>query len=149
MSTEMSVQVALRERLLFEGRGSGGLTVRLDASAPLGDAAGMSPLELVLIALASSAGQEVLELLRQEGQTVQKLEVCAHSQHQDDPPGAFANITLEFACHGSEIECEAVERAIELASLRFCPVWSMLEQSTWISATYRVLNDPEPAPAET
>ncbi|GAB4213986.1 MAG: hypothetical protein OHK0022_51840 [Roseiflexaceae bacterium] len=135
MSIEHTITVEFFVQEPYRATNQLGAPLTLDPYAPGGMA---SPVELLLLSLVACAGQEVLTLLRQEGQAVVALEVQVHAKHRDQYPLILSTIALDFAVTGEEIDSEAVSRSIELVSLRYCPIWSMLEQSAWITASYRV-----------
>jgi putative redox protein len=149
MVTELSAHVVLHDGFCFEGGARSGHTVQLDAAPPHGAGAGLTPMELVLISLAGCSGMDVAAILRKKRQPIEGLEVRAHSQRSDEHPTVFTAINLEYVVHGSDVEPDAVGRAIELSRERYCPVWAMLDPGVRITASYRVVcDDPVLAPAD-
>jgi len=109
----------------------------------------MTPMELVLLSLASCSAMDVVAILRKKRQPVERLEVRVHGQRQSEHPTVFTSINLEYIVHGSDVDVQAVRRAIELSRERYCPVWAMLEPGVRISAASRVVcDDPVLVPAD-
>jgi len=141
MASELSVHVVLQEGLHFTGRSCSGHTVELDAPAFEGGDAGMSPMELLLISLASCSAMDVIAILRKKRQLAEGLEVRVHGQRQAEHPTVFTSINLEYVVHGSAVDPQALTRAIELSRERYCPIWAMLEPGVRITAASRVVCD--------
>jgi putative redox protein len=141
MTTELAAHVALLKGLHFQGSTRSGYTIDLDAPGSVGGGAGMSPMELLLISLASCSAMDVATILRKKRQLVEGLEVRVHGQRQDEHPTIFTSISLEYVVHGSGVDPQALTRAIELSRERYCPIWAMLEPGVWITATSRVVCD--------
>jgi putative redox protein len=121
-----------------------GHAVTTDYPIRPGDA-GMTPLELILAALASCAGSAVAVLLRKAEQPFQALSVETRGLRRDEHPTLLTEITLEYAIAGTPIDRAAVERAIALAEEKLCPVWALLEPGTKLTSSLRMVS-PEPNP---
>ena len=143
MTTEVTAFVSLQEGMRFLGSAESGTTVQLDAPAPAGSGAGLTPMELVLISLASCSAMDVIAILRKKRQPVENLNVHVHGWRRDEHPTVFTTIWLEYVVHGTGVDPEAVARAIELSKDRYCPIWAMLHQDVSISASFRVVSNQE------
>jgi len=141
MTTELSAHVSLVDGLRFIGADRAGYSVDLDATAEEGGGNAPTPMELLLISLASCSAMDVIAILRKKHQPVEHLEVRAHGQRRDEHPTVFTMIDLEYIIHGSGIDPVAVGRAIELSRDRYCPIWAMLRTSVPIRSSYRILCD--------
>jgi putative redox protein len=149
MTTELAAHVVLLNDLHFQASVRSGHTIDLDAPASEGGGAGMTPMELVLISLASCSAMDVAAILRKKRQPVERLEVRVHGLRQVEHPTVFISIHLEYVVHGVGVDPDAVTRAIELSRERYCPVWAMLEPGVRISAASRVVcDDPVLVPAD-
>jgi putative redox protein len=149
MTTELTAHVSLLNDPHFQGSARADHRIDLDAPAADGGGAGMTPMELVLISLASCSAMDVAAILRKKRQLVEGLEVHVHGQRQAEHPTVFTSINLEYIVHGNEVDPQAVTRAIELSRERYCPVWAMLEPGVRITAASRVVcDDPVLVPAD-
>jgi putative redox protein len=148
MTTELAAHVMLVNDLHFRGSVRSGNTIDLDTPACDGGGEGMTPMELMLIALAGCSAMDVVAILRKKRQPVERLEVRVRGQRQSEHPTVFTSINLEYVVHG-DVDPLAVRRAIELSRERYCPVWAMLEPTVQISAASRVVcDDPVLVPAD-
>ena len=136
MATELAASVTLQHGLHFTGSVAAGHQIDLDA--PSG--AGPSPMEAVLLSLASCSAMDVISILRKQRQPVEGLEVHVRAQRRDEHPTVFTAIQIEYVVHGIEVEPAAVERAIGLSRDQYCPVWAMLAHSVAITPMFRVVS---------
>ena len=105
----MRAEVRWKEGLDFTGRADSGYAVEL-ASATAETGSGASPMELVLIALAGCTAMDVISILQKKRQQVT----------------------------GFEVRVDAVARAVELSTTKYCSVHAMLKQAMPIEFSYRV-----------
>ena len=139
MPNELSAKVVFQEKVRFTGQARSEPPVVIDYLPPLGDGAGLMPLELLLLSLAGCSGQTVIGLLRMMEQPVQGLEVKACGQRRDEHPTIFTSIGLEFVVHGADIDPALVSRAIALSEERYSPIWDMLKVGTTITSSFRLI----------
>jgi putative redox protein len=52
--------------------------------------------------------------------------VRAHADRATEHPKVFTHVVLEFVVTGKNIDREAVERAVELSSTKYCSAQAML-----------------------
>ncbi len=139
MSNELSANVILQEKVRFIGHAGEQPPIAIDYLPPLGDRAGLMPLELLLLSLAGCSGATVISLLRRMEQPVQGLEVYARGQRQEEYPTIFTQIELEFVVSGVDVDPTVVAKAIALSEERYCPVWAMLKAGTTITSATRII----------
>jgi putative redox protein len=139
MPIEVKTKVVLQDKMVFKGKGHTGHEVQIDYLPPLGGDDGLTPTELLLISLAGCSAQTVLALLRKMGKTVEAMEVQAAGSRQDEHPTVFTGIELNFILKGDDLDAPSVERAIQRAEEKYCPVWAMLKKSIPISWKHSVI----------
>lgn len=139
MTTEVSARVVLKDHLHFQGLNKAGRTIDLDTTSAE-HSAGMTPMELILIGLASCSGMDVAAILRKKRQPFGGLEVRIRGQRRDEHPTVYTAIELEYIVRGEDINPQAVAQAIELSKSRYCPVWAMLEPGVEITSSYRIVS---------
>ena len=140
MPKQHTAHIVLEEGMRFSGAADSGHTIAIDDSADSGGGSAPTPVELVLIALASCSGMDVISILRKQRQDVRGLEVRAFGQRRDELPKIFTTIELRFVVHGLEVAPSAIERAIELAQTRYCSVWGMLAPQAAITPSYEIVD---------
>jgi putative redox protein len=108
---------------------------------------GARPTELLLGALASCAGLDVISILEKKRQVVARYGVTAIGQAVAGHPGIFATITVDHDVEGPDVSAEAVRRSVELSATRYCPVTAMLSAGdTRITHRFRVGTNPPTMP---
>ncbi len=138
MTAPKDAKVIWQSGLAFEGTAGSGFSVRLDTTPDEGGGSGFSPMELVLVGLASCTAMDVISILKKKRQDVTDFEVRAHGLRADDHPQVFTDITLEYVVCGHSIDPKAVARSIELSEGKYCSVMGMLNKAAKITTTYRV-----------
>jgi putative redox protein len=127
------------EGLRLAGRTGSGHTLTLDSDS---GNAGARPSELIPLALAGCTAMDVISILRKKRQAVRRYEVEAAGIQQDEHPNAFLRIDLVHVVEGSNIDVEAVRRAIELSATKYCSVGATLSSGmTEVHHSYRVRDD--------
>lgn len=128
----------INDKLQFSGRAGENEPIAIDYVPPLGDGAGYTPLELLLVSLAACSGSTVATLLRRMRKTVFGMKVEARGIRRDEHPTSFQTISLEFLVNSNDVEASDIEKAIQLSEESFCPVWAMLKNNVEISTRFTI-----------
>jgi putative redox protein len=123
MATKTALVRLTDDRLRFEATVGSGHTIVLDSGD--GDS-GSRPAELVGAALAGCTAMDVISILRKKRQPVTAYEVRVSGEQMDDHPHAFTRFDVVHVIDGTDLDIEAVRRAIELSATRYCSVGSTL-----------------------
>ncbi len=106
----------------FETGRPGGPTMQLDGSA----AAGQSPPDALLSALAACSGVDVVDILVKRRTPVERLSIEVLGHRRDTPPRRFERLRLVYDVRGAGIERVHAERAVQLAFEKYCSVAATL-----------------------
>ena len=137
----MEANVIWKRRLSFTGKADSGFTLPLGTSPDVGgDNDGFRPTELFLIGLAGCTGMDVISILQKKRQEVTNFEIFVKADRSDTHPKVFTHIQVEYVVTGHNIEREAVERAVELSTTKYCPAQKMLSQSVPIEHKITIKN---------
>ena len=140
MTNEMSVQAVLDTGMCFDVMTSSGHHILLDATQQNGGQdRGPRPMEMLLVALASCAGMDMLSILRKKRQDIKAYEVRIHGSRTEDHPKVFVEITVEHILTGHAIQPEGVKRAIELTEEKYCGASIMLSKAAQVTHTFRII----------
>jgi putative redox protein len=131
----MLANVTWVEDRRFIGRASSGHAIVVDASV---EKHGSSPMELLLIGMASCTAYDVMNILEKKRQAVTGLKVRARAERAEEPPRVFTTIKVEYVLRGRDIKPKAVEDAIRLSKEKYCSASVMLEKTAQISTSYRI-----------
>jgi putative redox protein len=139
----------------FEARGGSGTWISFAAppepegipldDGPHGGEAGPGPAELLLVAGAGCAAWDVVEILRKQRQQVTGIDCHVDAEQQADAPWTFRRFVLAFTVHGSGLDRDRVERAVELSVEKYCSVLSTVAAAAVIEHRTEVLEADAPA----
>ena len=99
---------------------------------------GMSPFDLVAVALGGCSGMDIVEILQKKGQALTDLKASIQSERETKPPHAYKKINVEYVLRGRNLSKAEVERAIELSETKYCGVRGTLAKGVEITSTYRI-----------
>src|ERR1700733_15261523 len=113
----------------YDAESHSGHHVAVDADAA--HAGGPSPMELVLMALCSCTGVDVVSILQKKREPFPSLTVSAVAEQSPAPPRVFTHIHLTYHL-GGKISPKAAEDAVALSKNKYCSVSKMLEKAAAI-----------------
>jgi putative redox protein len=141
MTDAMTVHATLETGMRFDVETGSGHHVVLDTDEHNGgQESGPRPMEMLLVALASCAGMDIISILRKKRQEVTGYELRVHGMRAEKHPKVFVDLTVEHIFTGHNIRPEAVQRAIELTEKRYCGASAMLEKTATIKNTFRIID---------
>ena len=118
---------------LFEVTNENGNKVLLDNKFKSeGKVDGMSPMELLLAALAGCSGIDIVYILKKQKINPSLLKIDVEGDRiQDAVPSLFHKIKVNVRLEGN-IPCEKAKRAVSLSFKKYCSVARILECSSSI-----------------
>lgn len=142
MANDMTVRATLETGMSFDVETGSGHHVILDAAEDDGGQdSGPRPMEMLLIALATCAGMDIITILRKKRQEITAYELRVHGMRAEKHPKVFLEITVEHTLTGHNIRPEAVERAIELTEDRYCGASAVLGKTATINHTFNIIEE--------
>lgn len=121
------IEVIWEGGLRFRGGPAEGPSLLLDGERQ----AAPSPVDALLVALASCAAVDVLEILTKRRTPVEELRVHVEFARRAEPPRRLTDARLVWEVRSGS-ERHHVERAIELSFAKYCSVSSSLAPDTRI-----------------
>jgi putative redox protein len=104
------------------------------------DGQGVSPMEVVLIALAGCTGDDLLSILNKKRQQVTGLKINVRGKRAEHPPKVYTEIQVEYILTGDHLNEKDVAHAIRLSEEKYCSVGTMLGHTAKIHTVF-TLND--------
>ena len=133
-----SASVTLVDDLHFTGD-IGGIRIDLDAEQSVGGVgAGPQPHRLLLLAMAGCTAMDVTAILRKKRQQVSGLSVEVQGSRADQHPRVYTRFEVLYRVRGTNIDPQAVARAIELSTTRYCPVIGLLGKVAPVATRYEI-----------
>ena len=117
-----------------------GRALAIDVKSGRHAAAG--PLELFLVGLGRCTAADVISILHKKREKVTDYRVEIRSQRRDEHPRAFRRIELKHVLRGSNLSVEAVERAIELSTGKYCSAVATVRATAEVVTSYQIVPEP-------
>jgi len=99
---------------------------------------GMSPSQLLLVALGGCTAYDVVNILTKKRQRLTGLEIAVTGEQNPDPPWAYTHIHLHYRLRGRGLSEPAVRDAIELSKNKYCSVGATLSAAAQITYEYTI-----------
>ena len=138
----MQAKVNWQEGMSFTGTADSGFQIQLDAKKEVGgEGKGFIPMELMAVSLAGCTAMDVISILRKKRQDVTDFEVRVDASRADEHPKVFTYVTIDYLVTGHNVDVDAVLRAIQLTSERYCPAQAMLGKVFPIDLRYQIFEE--------
>jgi len=100
-----------------------------------------TPMEMLLLALGSCTGVDVISILKKKRQHVSDYRIEVSGERRDDHPRAYTRLYVKHVVHGRGISEQAVASAIELSDTKYCSVAATLRGTAEIISSYEIIED--------
>lgn len=135
----MKDRLKLVDELCFMGETASGHTLVMDGGIEHGGRnRGARPMELLLHGTAGCMAYDVMAILRTAKEDVRDMWIDIEKTQADTSPKVYTTINFHIVLTGHSITNEAVERAIKLASEKYCSASIMLGKTAKMSYTYEI-----------
>ena len=127
----------------FRGVNTNGNTVDIDDATAYDDGIGqgVSPMQLLVMALGGCSGVDIMSILIKSRQRVDSFDMEITGEKPDGvSPSIFHTIQVRFILQG-DLDPKKVKRAIELSLGKYCSVAATLGKAASISYDYVVNGD--------
>src|SRR6266568_416685 len=104
-------------------------------------ASAATPMELLLIALGSCTGVDVISILKKKRQRVTDYRVEVSGERREDFPRSYTRLNVKHIVRGHGLSEAAVARAIELSDQKYCSVAATLRGSSEIVTSYEIVEE--------
>ena len=122
---------------LFSGRTPSGHVVVIDTDRERNSAS--SPMELLLLALGSCTGVDVVSILRKKREDVTAYRVEVRGQRRPEHPRSYQRMEVHHIVTGRNISARAVAQAIELSEQKYCSVAATLRPTAEIVSSFEII----------
>jgi putative redox protein len=122
---------------LFVGHTPSGHSVLLDADHTRNSAP--TPMELLLVALGSCTGVDVVSILRKKRQEVSAYRVEVRGERRDQHPRSYKRMAVHHIVTGRNISEQSVVQAIQLSEEKYCSVAATLRPTAEIVSSFEII----------
>lgn len=117
------VRLEWSEGFRFSGHTREGAVTAIDGEGE----AGPSPMLLLLEAIGSCAGSDVVDILEKGREPLEGLEVQVSGTRREEPPRRYVSLRLRFRMWG-DVDRGKAERAVELSLETYCSAFQSLRE---------------------
>ena len=103
--------------------------------------AATGPMELLMVSLAACTGVDVVAILEKKRQKVTKYKVEVRGERRGEHPRSFRRMEVKHIVTGHKVDPEAVRRAVELSTDRYCSVAATLRPTAEIVSSFEVIEE--------
>lgn len=100
---------------------------------------GVSPSELLLLALGGCTAYDVVDILQKKRQRLTDLEVVVTGEQEPDPPWTYRKIHVQYVVRGKGLREKAVRDAIELSEQKYCSITATVRGAADITHDYTII----------
>src|ERR1700704_2186760 len=102
-----------------------------------------TPMELLLIALGSCTGVDVISILKKKRQHVTDYRIEVSGERREEFPKSYMRLYVTHIVRGRGVSETAVAQAIELSDTKYCSVAATLRGSAEIVTSYEIVEEDE------
>jgi putative redox protein len=140
-SKELNASIVLiNDKLHFNGLVENNAPVSIDYISPLGDDAGYTSLELLLLSLSSCVGSAILTFLRKMRKNITGLEIVSRGIRRSEHPTDFETIYLEIKLKSSDTTDNDLKKVLKLSEDTYCPVWAMIKGNVEVVINQQIIS---------
>ncbi len=122
---------------LFIGITPSGHAVTIDTDHER--SAAPSPVELLLVALGSCTGIDVVGILEKKRIEITEYRIEVSGERRDEHPRSYKSINVHHVVTGKKVSPRAVEQAIELSENKYCSVAATFRPTVEIHSSYEII----------
>jgi putative redox protein len=100
---------------------------------------GVSPSQMLLVALAACSSVDVVEILKKKRKKLTLLEVTVSGEQDPEPPWAYRKIHVKYRVGGEGLTDKAVTQAINLSQEKYCSVTATVRGVAQITTEYEIV----------
>lgn len=133
-----SVTIEWERDLRFTATNERNVSMIMDATDAEGRPAGITPMELLLMALGGCTGIDVVLILKKQRQKLERLTLNVTGRRREEEPRYYEQIHVEYVLKGSGLDEKKLQRAIQLSEDKYCSISVMLKNKAKITSSYKI-----------
>jgi putative redox protein len=102
-----------------------------------------SPMELLLLALGSCTGVDVVSILKKKRQPITDYRIEVRGYRREAHPRSYKRMLVHHIITGHGLSDKAVAQAIELSESKYCSVAATLRPTAEIVSTFEIIQAAE------
>lgn len=122
---------------LFIGVSPSGHAITIDADRARNSAP--SPMELLLLALGSCTGVDVVSILQKKRQSLSHYRIEVRGERREEHPRSYSRMEVHHIVTGRNISERSLVQAIELSEQKYCSVAASLRPTAEIVSSFEII----------
>jgi putative redox protein len=122
---------------LFIGVSPSGHAITIDADRARNSAP--SPIELLLLALGSCTGVDVVSILQKKRQSLSHYRIEVRGERREEHPRSYSRMEVHHIVTGRNISERSLVQAIELSEQKYCSVAASLKPTAEIVSSFEII----------
>lgn len=129
----------LNDGIHFEAVTEEGLRIEMDGKpgSELGEGKAMSPMQVVLSAVAGCSVFDIISILKKQRQDVKDVKISVEGDRADTVPSPFTKVNIHFDFYG-DLDEKKVGRAVSLGVDKYCSVGEMVGKTAEITHSFKI-----------
>jgi len=99
---------------------------------------GPAPMELLLHAIASCTGMDIIFILQKKRKKPEAFSVIVEGERADTHPKVFTKVKMHYKLQGDELTGKEVEQAISLSLDKYCSATAMITPKAEVTWDYEL-----------
>jgi putative redox protein len=133
------VKVKWLEGLRFVASDDKGHSIVIDTSREHGgEGSAFTPMQLLLVALGSCTGMDVVNILQKQRQKLTGFEIVVSGERVAESPRVYDKVHVEYKLKGENLRDKPVRTAIQLSEDKYCSVGATISKTAKISHSYSI-----------
>lgn len=139
-SAFVKAAVELLEGVAFEAISDSGHRIVIDGAPEHGGQnLGPRPMALVLMGMGGCTAFDVVHILRRMRENIAGCRVELDAQRAEEPPRVFTRIHVHYIVSGQGLKSDAVARAVQLTTDKYCSASIMLGKTAEITHDFEII----------
>jgi putative redox protein len=122
---------------LFIGVSPSGHAITIDTDRARNSAP--SPVELLLLALGSCSGVDVVSILQKKRQSLSHYRIEVRGERREEHPRSYSRMEVHHIVTGRNISERSLAQAIELSEQKYCSVAATLRPTAEIVSSFEII----------
>jgi putative redox protein len=116
-------------KMAFESNNPSGYSIKIDVGEDAGGTgSGHRPKALMLTSLAGCSGLDVASLIKKMKLEVEDFTIETIANLTDEHPRFYDKVKIEYHFHGSNLDEQKLQRAVDLSIEKYCGVMEMFRR---------------------
>ncbi len=133
------VKVKWLDGLRFVASDDKGHSIVIDSSREHGgEGSAFTPMQLLLVALGSCTGIDVVNILQKQRQKLTGFEIVVSGERVAEYPRVYSKVHVEYKVKGENLRDKALHTAIQLSEDKYCSVGATISKAAKMSHSYSI-----------